>query len=99
MSTEELVTRLRGEVEEGEWSWLAPHHARGAVIVVAQELDLAEVAAAVANDVLEKIRPWLEQKQVAKPDDEQAEAWNAAPSQKFRFLIIQPYVLVQLIGN
>ena len=49
MSAEELVTRLRGEVEEGEWSWLAPHHARGAVIVVAQELDLAEVAAAVAQ--------------------------------------------------
>jgi hypothetical protein len=99
MSSEDLVKKLRDSIEEGEWSWLAPHHARGAVVIVSPELDLAEVGSAVARDDVAEVGPWLQQGHLAKPTTQQAESWDATAGQKFRFLIVQPYVLIQSLAH
>ena len=99
MSSEDLVKQLRDSVEEGEWSWLAPHHARGALVIVSQELDLAEVGVAISRDSVAEVGAWLQQGSLAKPTPQQAESWDAMPTQKFRFLIVQPYVLIQFLSH
>ncbi len=99
MNIEDLTTKLRESIQEGEWSWLAPHEARGAIVLVSPELDLADAGAHVSQDVVEKVSSWLSQGLLAKPTPEQVEAWNEAPSQHFHFLIVQPYVLIQAMGH
>jgi hypothetical protein len=99
MSSEDLVKKLRETIEEGEWSWFAPHHARGALVIVSPELDLAEVGSAVARDAVSEVGPWLQQGHLAKPTQDQADSWVATPGQKFRFLIVQPYVLIQSLAH
>ncbi len=89
---------LKDSLNEAEWSWLKPHAERDAVVVVAAQLDLLTVGRAIAADELTRVGEWLRGGLLAKPTSEQKAAWENAPTLKFRTLIVQPYVLVQL-GN
>lgn len=82
-------------VEEGEWSWLKPHLARGALFLVGPDLSLFDVGNAIANDTSGSVQKWIQKGQLARPSTEQVEKWDAVPTQIFSFLIVQPYVFVQ----
>ena len=99
MSTDSLISKLRESIEDGEWSWLAPHQARGALVLVSQDLDLAEVGSAISRDSVSEVSTWLQQGKLLKPGPTQIDGWDATPALKFRFLIVQPYVLVQVRSN
>lgn len=86
---------LNAQIEEVEWHWLRLHLERGAVIIVAPELDLVEVACRIASDDSPAVGAWISEGKVAKPTLEQIALWNADPLKRFRMLIVQPYVLVQ----
>lgn len=87
------------QIEEVEWHWLRLHLERGAVIIVAPALDLAEVATRVASDDSSAVGAWVSSGQLTKPTLEQIGAWNADPMRRFRMLIVQPYVLVQELSS
>ena len=91
MNTENEPTRI----EEVEWHWLRLHLERDAVIIVAPQLDLAEVAARIAADDAPTVSAWNAAGRLSKPSLEQIGAWNAEPARRFRMLIVQPYVLIQ----
>lgn len=93
MST--LREQLKETLDEAEWGWLAPHLARGAVILVSQELDLLEAAEKVARDEKALVQEWISGGLLSKPTDDQMKAWNAAPSRKFLVVIVSPFVLAQ----
>lgn len=99
MDAANLLKQMKDSIQEGEWAWLAPHHARGALIVVAQDLDLAEVGVKVSTDAVAEVSGWLSEGQLARPTQEQAESWDQNPDRHFRFLIVQPYVLIQSMGH
>ncbi len=82
-------------IEEIEWSWLRRHLERDAVIIVAPALDLAAAAQRLAANDSGSVAAWIAAGQLSKPSAEQLAKWNAAPSQRFRMLIVQPYVLIQ----
>jgi hypothetical protein len=82
-------------VEETEWGWLRRHLERDAVIIVAPALDLAEAAQRLAADDSGSVAAWIAAGLLCKPSAEQLAEWNAAPGQRFRMLIVQPYVLIQ----
>ncbi len=84
---------LTRAIDSVEWKELSPHVQRDGVVVVTHPLTLIDVGMKLAEDD----SSWLEQKLVGKPSSEQLESWNGEPQRKFRFLIIQPYVLVQEI--
>jgi hypothetical protein len=90
-----LRTSLRASLDQAEWSWIARHLERDAVIVVTLKLDLVEVAAKVAEDDTAAIQGWISQGHVRKPTREELEAWGQAPDRKFATLVVQPYVLIQ----
>jgi hypothetical protein len=93
-----LYEKLKAEVEEADWSMLEPHHKRQALILISSELDLCEVAEKVAVDDVDAIKTWMTSRQVGKPEDQKVNAWEESPYKKgFRFIIVQPYVLVQEI--
>lgn len=95
MATKTLAETLKESIEEGEWSWLSPHAARDAIIIVDSGLTLLEVGVEVANNNISKVQAWIQSGLIFKPKQEQIAAWNQTLDKRFTFLIVQPYVLVQ----
>jgi hypothetical protein len=95
--SENLRESLARTLDEAEWGWLEPHAARGALLLVARELELIEVAMAMARDDAASLQVWLTRKQVGRPDREQLDAWKVTPQRRFMSVIVQPYVLIQEI--
>ena len=92
----ELYEKLRSEVQVVTWDALAPHAARSALLVVAPDLDLAAVAAKIAEDDAAAVGAWIAAGRLAKPSPQIIEQWQAEEGELFSFVIVQPYVLCQL---
>lgn len=94
----DLRDELRETLDEAEWKWLIPHVQRDAVILVSQDLDLLDVAEAIASDNLSSVQQWIDEQLLAKPSVTQMGEWNSDRQKRFNTLILQPYVLVQEIA-
>jgi hypothetical protein len=68
------------------------------VVNVATELDLIEVATAMAADDKVQFIHWLETGQVAKADSDDAIRWNESRAE-FWAVVVAPWVVVQAIGR
>ncbi|MGB5283200.1 MAG: DUF2288 domain-containing protein [Polyangiales bacterium] len=94
--SEDLRARLAQEIQNVDWKPLGPHAKRGGLVLVAPQLDLLEVAVAVAQDDSERVRCWMAAGQLSKPTDAQIEAWQEEEvGEQFNVAIVQPYVLAQ----
>lgn len=92
---EDLRARFAQEIQRVDWKPLGPHAKRGGLVLVDPQLDLLEVAIAVARDDSERVERWMGAGQLSKPSEEQLEAWQKEVGERFRVAIIQPYVLAQ----
>lgn len=92
---QDLRAELAEAIDEAEWNWLLPHAQRDAVVIVAEELDLLDVAMAIANDDISSVQRWIGEQLLSKPSDVQKQDWNSNQTKRFNALIISPYVLVQ----
>jgi hypothetical protein len=93
--TQDLKAELTEMVGPAEWRWLSPHADRGAVVLVDDRLDLAEVGVAIATDDVATVNRWLAEALIAKPTPMQLEEWGQTWGKRFQSLIVQPFVLVQ----
>lgn len=91
---ENLTAKLNSETAKLRWTELEPHFARGAVIVVAPDLDLVEVAGRVAADDKPAVSAWLEQGRLQRAEPRHAEDWSARNPQLWA-VVTAPWVLVQ----
>lgn len=93
------MSDLRAELAEGldeaEWQWLLPHADRDSLILINPQLDILDVAVAIANDDTTRVQRWIAESLITKPSQVQLSNWNQEQSKRFNALIIQPYVLVQ----
>lgn len=88
--------KLQGEVLKARWDDLAPHYARGALLLAHGSVDLLDVAVAIANDDQQAVVGWLGDGLVGKPTDEVAQRWALAdPPGWFQAVIVQPFVVAQ----
>lgn len=102
MNTDNLDTGNEAELrrtlnlETGKLGWreLQRHFARGAVIVVAHELDLINVAVAFVQDDEAQTKAWIMSRQIAPASDDDAQRWQQQAS-VFWSLVVAPWVLVQ----
>jgi hypothetical protein len=86
------------EIDKASWELLKTHHERGAVFVIDKTLDLATVAFAIAKDNVNLVKIWLDNQQMQKLSEDLAENWKANPQENIvKFIIVQPYVLVQTL--
>ncbi len=86
-----LMAKLKDEVGTVSWSWLRPHEKHGSLFLVAEELDLIEVAVEVAEDRIARIKIWLENGDLTRPTPDQVEEWNKVGG-LFSGIIVKPYV-------
>ena len=91
----DLKERLNKDIADISWQELLPHAKRDAVIVVKSELDLSEVAVAIAQDNTTSVQSWIASQSVAKPTADQLSQWNDEPQKQFTALIVQPFVVVK----
>lgn len=89
-----LKERLKKDVANISWNELQPHAKRDAIIVVTPNLDLTEVAVAIAEDNTTIVQGWIAELLIAKPTAQQLTAWNQTIDKQFTALIVQPFVLV-----
>ncbi len=92
--TEILRAKLNGETAKVSWAEMQRHHARGVVIHVSGELDLIEVAVAMARDDGAAVSRWMQANQVGKASDAQARDWLARDPALWS-VVVAPWVLVQ----
>lgn len=93
--TEDLRARIAQEMHLVDWKPLGPHAKRGGLVLVDSELDLLDVAVAVATDDSVLVQRWMEAGALRRPSDEQVEAWRKETDECFTVVIVQPYVLAQ----
>lgn len=92
--TDELRTRIRHEIDETTWTPLAMHAKRDALFFVAATLDLADVAYALATNRAPIVAHWIESGLLRRPSSEECAALASdAESHRFRFVIVQPFVV------
>ncbi len=90
----DLRSKLHGETAKIGWPELVRHFARGVVVVAAPELDLVEVAHAMANDEAERVQAWMQAGQLARASDEQAAGWHERQP-TFWAVVVAPWVVIQ----
>ena len=95
---ENLLAKLMNEIDVAKWDLLAPHHEREALFVVNKSLELPPVGLAMTRDEVEYVRNWLTAGDIYQPTEEQIAVWKEEEV-KFKYLIVQPYVLAQLVNE
>jgi hypothetical protein len=94
-----LRERLASEIGICQASDLQAHVKRGAVIVVAEQLDLLEAALAVATDSTASVQSWIATAKLHAPTADTVRAWEASPAEPLRSVIVSPFVLVQTLKD
>ncbi|MDT8318186.1 MAG: DUF2288 domain-containing protein [bacterium] len=89
-----LRSKLEAEIGPADWKVIRPHFLRGAIIIVAPELDLIDVAVKVAEDDTTAIKIWIEEGRLTKPFPEDAKIWEEE-KKELSALVVDPFVLVQ----
>ncbi len=89
-----LKDQLNLETAQIHWRELQRFFASGNALAVDSNLDLIEVASAMAEDRAELVDQWLNQGLLGPVGDQQAQAWYEADALVWA-LVIRPWVLVQ----
>lgn len=87
--------RFEKDLAEVDWKALRIHVQRDALILVAAQLNLVEVATRVATDDSQAVAVWIEAGLLNKPSPAQLAGWEANLDKPFRMLIAAPYILIQ----
>ena len=78
---------------------LAAHLRRDAVLVVDPALDLLDCAEAVAADRSVQVRAWLERGALRRASPQERADWPQQAAFQWMAVIVQPFVLVQLLAG
>ena len=97
MDQEQLKKKFKEEFDLAKWKDLKEHITRNAIILISPELNITDAAVEIAQDHVDLVSTWLQEKKIAKPDQELLDEWEKNPDKHFGFIIVQPYVLIQEI--
>ncbi len=89
-----LRAEIHSQTARIAWHELQPHYARGAVVLVQEDVDLVEVAIHLRRDNKAQFEAWIAGGQVAGVSDEVASAWYERNPEVWA-VVVAPWVLVQ----
>jgi hypothetical protein len=91
---------FRNEVQEADWELLKPHQDRQSLFVLKAGYDLVSVGDQMAKDDVDAIKDLLNKGDLYRPTEHEVKEWEKEPHKKIaKFLIVSPYVIIQLIGE
>ncbi len=88
-----LKEKFKTELDTCTWNLLDKNIERGAVLMI-HDLDIIDVAVAIAQDQVQTISNWLNNKQIENIAPEESKVNREG---LFEYLIIQPYVVVRKV--
>jgi hypothetical protein len=98
--TQELKEKLKTEIDFADWKMLEGHQEKHGVLLIDSKLNLIDAGVAIAQDEVVLVKSWQEEALLGRPTNEQIKDWKKSPNEKnFKFIIVQPFVLIQLIQN
>ena len=86
--------KLNQDTAKIKWGALHEHQLIECVIAVSADLDLIDVACEFTFDNHNQVKAWLEQAQINKVSDEQAQQWKTEDRELWA-VVVAPWVLVQ----
>ncbi len=89
--------KIISETAKIPWQDLQRFFAAGKVMLVAPELDLVDIAKAIQEDDIERVKTWTEEQQITPVPDDQAKSWVASNATLWA-VVVKPWVLVQVIS-
>lgn len=95
----ELREKLRGDIQVVGAKELLPHQRRDALLIVRKDVDILDVALAIANDQALEVSGLIEERKVYKPNLGELADWCVDLDLRLQFVILQPYVLAQVIDR
>jgi hypothetical protein len=90
--------KLKSEVLPASWPELLYQFARGGLFVVSAEADLLDVACALAKDERALVEQLVLRGALRRASDDDARLFQGSPGVRFQFVIVQPWVLAQVVG-
>lgn len=97
MAKQEMREKLRSEIQAVDAATLLPHQRRDALLLLAAEADLLDVALAIAADDASIVGALVADGQVQRPTLGEMADFCINTELRFQFVILQPYVLAQVI--
>ena len=93
----QLVEDLKKQIDDANWSMLEDHHKKRSLVLIDQSIQLEMVGTCLAMDNSKLLEGWMAEGKVQNVTDDMTEIWmENKDAYIFRFLIIQPYVLIQI---
>lgn len=89
-----VAASLLGQTAQIPWRELQRFFAAGRVLVVADSLDLVEVASSIASDDRAAVESLLDEADLRKVDDDRARLWIETDATLW-CVVVRPWVLVQ----
>lgn len=86
--------KLNQDTAKIKWGALNEHQQIECVIAVSADLDLIDVACEFTFDNHDQVKAWMEQEQIMKVSDEQAQQWKTEDCELWA-VVVAPWVLVQ----
>ncbi|MEY2700127.1 MAG: hypothetical protein RIQ52_882 [Pseudomonadota bacterium] len=94
MSDPTLYAKINQDAALIDWNELQRHFARGRLLCVSEELDLIAVGAAMAEDNVAELAPWVEREALRQANEQDARHWHETSAVLWA-VVIAPWVLVQ----
>lgn len=91
------VTReeLSKQVDLAKWSWILPHAAKDAVILVASSTDFLDACLWIANNETLMVQDAIATQVLRKPSEKELKDWSSNRELQFQTLVLAPYVVIQ----
>ena len=94
-----LREKIASEIQVVAWDAFEDHLKRSALILVGCDLDLVDVAWAISEDQAAIVSEWIETDSIRKPSEEEIATYQKEAEIEFRFVIVQPFVLAQVVSS
>ena len=100
MSEDDKTIReeLADQIGTAPWSLLEVHAQKDRLILVDSTLTILDVAESVAENQTDAVGAWITNGQVGKPTLEQWTEFNSDQALRFQFVVVQPFIVAQVIN-
>jgi hypothetical protein len=91
------ITReeLSQQADLAKWSWILPHAAKDAVILVAASTDFLDACVWIANNETAQVEHAIVAQTLRKPSEKELKDWSLNRDLQFQTLVLAPYVVIQ----
>ncbi len=89
--------KIISETAKISWQDLERFFAAGKIMLVAPGLDLVDIAEAIQEDDIDRVKTWTEEQQIIPVPDDQAKSWVGSNARLWA-VVVKPWVLVQVIS-